>query len=194
MNIIKRLQKVIEDLKSSKEYRDAFVEEHINTGLPFQIHTLREQRKWTQKDLGIRASMAQETISRLEDPNYGKLTLQTLKRLASAFGVALMVRFVPFSELVEWELHLTPDSLKVQSFENESYFKEKSEREFRNLHRVPEQPSLDYSKITVAVKEGPQITAIYEQPMATRRAQEKTGGLSGLGALALEKHNEIIIN
>jgi len=181
MNIIKRLKKVIEDLKSSKEYRDAFVEEHIDTGVPFQIHTLREQRIWTQKDLGIHAGMAQETISRLEDPSYGKLTLKTLKRLASAFDVALMVRFVPFSELVEWELHLTPDSLKAQSFEEESYFKEKTDERLRILYEVPEQPSPDYSRLILGVREGSKISEIYEQPFSfQRKTQEPAHELMGL--------------
>ena len=71
--------------------------------------------------------MAQETISRLEDPNYGKLTLKTLKRLASAFEVGLMVRFVPFSELVEWELIIRTNSLEVLSFDEDSYFKAENE-------------------------------------------------------------------
>jgi transcriptional regulator with XRE-family HTH domain len=148
MNIIKRRQKIIEDLKD-KEYRDAFVTEHINTGVPFQIRALREQkgREWTQKELGIRTGMAQETISRVEDPNYGKLTLKTLKRLASAFDVALMVRFIPFSELVEWELHLAPDSLKALSFEDESYFKEERKEELINLPMEQEQHSLGDSNV-----------------------------------------------
>jgi len=128
MNIVKRKEKLISKLKN-KKYREAFVAELITTGIPFQIKALREQeqRKWTQKDLGDRCGIAQETISRLEDPNYGKLNLGTLKRLASAFDVALMVRFVPFSELVEWELNLSPKSLEILSFEQESYFKDKLE-------------------------------------------------------------------
>lgn len=144
MNIVKRRERIIEDLRD-KEYRDAFVTEHIDTGIPFQIRALREQGEWTQKDLANRTAMAQETISRVEDPNYGKLTLKTLKRLASAFDVALMVRFVPFSELVEWELHLTPDSLRALSFEEESYFKEKTKE---GLFLEQEQRSSDYSKVT----------------------------------------------
>ena len=120
MNIMKRRQKTIEDLKN-KEYRDAFSVEHIDTGIPFQIRVLREQkgREWTQKELGARAGMAQETISRIEDPNYGKLTLKTLKKLASAFDVALMVRFVPFSELVGWELSMTSTSMEAASFDED---------------------------------------------------------------------------
>jgi transcriptional regulator with XRE-family HTH domain len=117
-----RKRRIIEKLKD-REYRDAFAKEHIDTGIPFQIRALRKQqgRKWTQKQLGKRAGMAQETISRIEDPNYGKLTLETLKRLASAFDIGLMVRFVPFSELVDWEVSLTPTSLEAASFDKDFY-------------------------------------------------------------------------
>lgn len=127
MNIVKRKEKLITKLKN-KEYRDAFVAALIATGIPFQIETLRKQRKWNQKKLGELADMAQESISRLEDPNYGKLNLNTLKRLAAAFDIGLMVRFVPFSELVNWEINLSLESLEVSSFCSESYFKEQPER------------------------------------------------------------------
>jgi transcriptional regulator with XRE-family HTH domain len=126
MNTYKRKQRLSKELQD-KEYRDAFVIEHIDTGIPFQIRALREQRGLRQKDLEDCSGIAQETISRLEDPNYGKLTLTTLKRLASAFDVGLLVRFVPFSDLVEWELNLSPDSLKVLSFPKDPYFQEKEE-------------------------------------------------------------------
>lgn len=126
MNIVKRKEKLISKLQN-KEYRDAFVAELIATGIPFQIKTLREQRNWKQKELGNQANMAQESISRLEDPNYGKLTIKTLKRLASAFDIGLVVRFVSFSELVNWEINLSPESLEVLSFNEESYFRETKE-------------------------------------------------------------------
>ena len=123
MNISKRKNKLISKLKN-KEYRDAFLAELINTGIPFQIKALREQRNLTQKQLGDQTDMAQESISRLEDPNYGELNLKTLKRLASAFDVGLVVRYVPFSELVSWDINLSPESLGVLSFEQESYFQD----------------------------------------------------------------------
>lgn len=120
MNIGKRWKKLIELLKD-KEYRDAFVSEHIDTGLPFQIKALREKEEWSQEELGAKAGMKQERISALEDPNYGKFTLTTLKRLASAFDVALMVVFVPFSKLVDWESNLSPEVLQAVSFEKDNF-------------------------------------------------------------------------
>jgi len=140
MNTYKRKQRLLKELRD-KEYRDAFVAEHIDTGIPFQIRAIREQGGLSQAELGARAEMAQEAISRLEDPNYGKLTINTLKRLASAFDVGLIIRFVPFSDLVKWELNLSPDSLNAISFERDPYFQERGEVETvtadRNQSTVP---------------------------------------------------------
>lgn len=119
----KRKERLFEELKN-KEYRDAFVSELINTGIPFQIRALRKQREWTQKELSEKSGMKQERISVLEDPNYAKLSLSTLKRLASAFDIGLLVKFVPFSDLVKRELTLSPDSLKALSYDEEPYFKQ----------------------------------------------------------------------
>jgi len=114
-----RREQQIEALKD-KEYRDLYVAEHIRTGIAFQIRAMREDREWTQSELGQRAEgMAQETISLLEDPDYGRLTLRTLRRLASALDVALIVRFTPFSDLVDWMVNLTPQRLAPPSFDEE---------------------------------------------------------------------------
>lgn len=124
--MIKRKKNLIKQLKD-KEYRDAFVSEHIDTGIPFQIRALRKQRKWKQKDLADHAGKQQEQISRLENPNYASFTLTTLKELASVFDVGLIVRFAPISELVIWELVLTSESLEVASFDQDYYFQERPE-------------------------------------------------------------------
>ena len=117
--LIKRLR--------NKEHRDAFVSAYVDKTIPFQIRALRlsEERNWTQKELASRTGMKQERISVCENPNYGRFSLQTLKQIASAFDVALVVRFAPFSELTEWELNLSSESLEVENFEKEEYFKEK---------------------------------------------------------------------
>lgn len=84
------------------EYRHALVEEHLAVFLPFQLRAMREERGWTQGELGVRCGKAQEWICKLENPNYGRFSLQTLKTLARAFDVALEVRFRPFSYFVDW--------------------------------------------------------------------------------------------
>jgi transcriptional regulator with XRE-family HTH domain len=119
MKISKRL---ITELKN-KEYRDAFVSAHIDTGIPFQVRALREHRGLTQKELAERAGMKQERISAIENPNYkNAFTLATLKRLAYAFDIALIVRFAPISQLVDWELKLSSEALEAVSFDEDPYF------------------------------------------------------------------------
>jgi transcriptional regulator with XRE-family HTH domain len=110
----------------NKAYRDAFVAEQINTVLPFQIRAMRGDREWTQRELGERAEMKQEMISLLESLSYGRYTLRTLTRLASAFDVGLVVRFVSFSELINWATNLSPEHVSVPSFDNDPGLKESS--------------------------------------------------------------------
>lgn len=114
MNTDRRAQ-IVESLKD-KEARDAFVEAHIETGVSFQIRANRLSRELTQAELGSLADMKQTAISRLESPDHGLPKLETLTRLASAFDVALVVRFVPFSELLEWGESLGTRNLAVKSF------------------------------------------------------------------------------
>ena len=92
----------------------------VDTGLAFQIRALREKNGWTQAQLGERAGgKRQKVISDWENPNYGRYSLQSLKSLATAFDVGLMVRFVPFSELVHWNANLTPARIAPPSFKDE---------------------------------------------------------------------------
>jgi hypothetical protein len=79
--------------------------------------------------------MTPNNLTRLEDPAYGKQTLSSLKRIASALDVALVVRFVPFSQYVQWlsgtpyfDEGLRPEALAVPSFEEEE-----KRRAFENI-------------------------------------------------------------
>ncbi len=110
--------KLIAKLKD-KEYRDAYAVEHVTTSLPFQIRALREKREWTQGKLAKHAQTTQTAISRIEDPDYGKLSLNTLYKLAAAFDVALLVKFVPFSRLLSEFEDVSPEALEVEGFEDE---------------------------------------------------------------------------
>ena len=69
--------------------------------------------------------MSRSRISVMENPSYEKLTLTALKRIASAFDVALITRFVRFSDLVEWVSDLSPEKLEVPGFDNDSIAKSK---------------------------------------------------------------------
>jgi len=113
-----KCQQVWQSLQD-KEYREEYSSD-VGTGLAFQIRLLRERNGWTQERLAQLTNKRQETISQWENPNYGSYTLNSLKSLAVAFDIALLVKFAPFSELVEWNTSLTPERLAPPSFTEEN--------------------------------------------------------------------------
>jgi len=114
LEAIKRLWESLEDVG----YRRAYSAEQT-TGLAFQIRQLREKNGWTQERLAELTGKKVSTIARWEDPNGRGYTLNALNSLATAFDVALIVRFAPFSEMVEWIAGLTPERLAPPSFREE---------------------------------------------------------------------------
>jgi hypothetical protein len=70
--------------------------------------------------LGERAGIAQEVISRHENPGYSGLTLRTALRLAAALKVGLVMRFVPYSDVVDWAVNSTADDFLVPTLEQDT--------------------------------------------------------------------------
>ncbi len=98
------LPKLLEILKRGRKIRSQFVESHLNKSIAYQIRSLRDQEKWTQADFADKLGIKHpnNVSARLENPNYGKLTLSTLKQIAATCDVALVVWFVPFSRFLKW--------------------------------------------------------------------------------------------
>ena len=111
-------QKLFDKLQR-KAYRASYVGEHVRRGISYQIRALRDQREWNQGDLSRELGKPQSVVCRLEDPGYGKVTVQTLLEVASAFDVALQVRFVPFSTFLQQSRDVSPTSMKATSFNEE---------------------------------------------------------------------------
>jgi transcriptional regulator with XRE-family HTH domain len=114
-NLSKRL---FEKLKS-KSYRDAYVAEHVRTGISYQIRALRAQRGWSQKRLAEEMGKPQSVVSRLEDPDYGKVSIQTVLDGAAAFDVALLVQYISFPEFLRRTRDVSPEALRVDSFDEQ---------------------------------------------------------------------------
>lgn len=113
----------ISDKKSeklrNKAYRDAFVRARVKIGIPYQIRALREQRGWSQGELGAKARKPRNVISRLENPESSGNTIRTCLEMASAFDVALLVKFVSYSRFLKEFEDVSPDALEVPSFVND---------------------------------------------------------------------------
>jgi hypothetical protein len=93
----------------------------------------------------------------MESPGRG-LNLKTLKRVAAAFDVALIVRFVTFGELARWVESLAVGSLDVPSFDQELL-----EKTSANAAMTPETTWVD-ARIPLLVAEGISATTRIGRP------------------------------
>jgi transcriptional regulator with XRE-family HTH domain len=108
---------LLEEL-GNREYRQGFVEAHAQDTVAFQIRQLRKANGWEQRDLADKLGnpKLQPMISRYENPDYGRYSITTLLELAKVFDVALVVRFAPHSELVEWDWKCNASTLAPPSY------------------------------------------------------------------------------
>jgi transcriptional regulator with XRE-family HTH domain len=155
---------MLEDF-ADKDFRDAFVEENIKTGLALQIRALREKAQLSQPALAKMAGKTQSVISRLEDPNYGKFTIRTLLDLAQAFDVALLVKFVSFSKLVTEVKDLSPAALAVKP-----YNEERSSAEEIVLN----------TRATTAASPSPNANTLIDQGALAARSPRAASGLDDM--------------
>jgi transcriptional regulator with XRE-family HTH domain len=102
----------------NREYRRGFVEGLAKDTIAFQIRQLRKSKDWEQRDLAreLGNPKLQPMISRYENPDYGRYSITTLLELADVFDLALVVRFAPISELVEWDWQSTAQTLAPASY------------------------------------------------------------------------------
>lgn len=99
-----------------KQYRHGLIAAQIEVDLPLQLKALRKERGWSQPEMERRTGMKQSRFPLMERPGGASFTLDTLRRLAEAFDVALIVRFAPFGEFLDWSKDFNPETFTVPSF------------------------------------------------------------------------------
>ncbi len=94
MKNAKRFQDYLNEQLKDPSFRKGYEEEGVFVELAIQIARLRAQKGLSQGELARRLHTSQQTISRLENPSNGSLSLRTLIKLAHVLGKELKVQLV----------------------------------------------------------------------------------------------------
>ncbi len=114
---------LISKLLTDKNTRTAYIKAKVGVLVPSQIRALRLKSNLPrQADLAREAEMQQSRISMFETPGAANVTLETLARLAAIFKVGLIVKFVPFSEMLHWENTFSQDRFDVTRINHDQEF------------------------------------------------------------------------
>src|SRR5882672_6681318 len=115
----------ISRLLSSQKSRVAYIKAKLGVLVPAQIRSLRLKSTNPpmpyQRDLAQQTEMHQSRLSMFETPGTSNMTLETLSKVAAGLGVGVIVKFVPFSDMLRWENDFHPD-FDVMRIEEDTAF------------------------------------------------------------------------
>lgn len=113
-------------LRRDKRSRLSYIKAKLSVLVPSQIRALRLKSDMPrQADLAKEAKelgLYQSRISMMETPGEANITLETLAKVAAIFKVGLVVKFVPFSEMLRWENSFAQDTFNVTKVDNDLEF------------------------------------------------------------------------
>src|SRR4029079_16275249 len=95
--LLDRLRKLFQD----PEYRRSYAESFTNTLIAAQLKANRESRNLSQAELAELAGMKQSRISKIENVNYESWSIRTLRRIAQAMDLVLVVKLESFGNLLQ---------------------------------------------------------------------------------------------
>jgi transcriptional regulator with XRE-family HTH domain len=117
---------------SLEQYREGFKDENVRYAvaedflsayIAAQIKELRGDR--SQQEIADAIGTKQSGISRLENVNYSSWEVETLRKLARAFGVRLRISFEDFGTLLTEMDSFSKETLKRHSFKDDPIFNPK---------------------------------------------------------------------
>jgi transcriptional regulator with XRE-family HTH domain len=83
-----------------KAYRDGYLQSKVRGMIAYQIQALREKVGLNQTDFAEKIGKTQSVVSRLEDTEYGRVSVQTLLDIACRLDVALIVKFASYPDFL----------------------------------------------------------------------------------------------
>jgi transcriptional regulator with XRE-family HTH domain len=126
--------KLINRLISERDFRADYIRAKLDVLIPSQLRGLRRRDDLTQPQLAEMAGMKQARISAMETQGRVNFNRETLVRMAATYGVGLIVKFVPFSEMLEWENNYSQDSFNPSRLSNDVDFLRPATSTIRRRH------------------------------------------------------------
>ncbi len=103
---------------ADKAYRGSYVAHQTRQFLARQVRKLRGEK--SQSEFGELLGKPQSVVSRLEDPNYGKWTLQTLFDVATSLDRAVIVRIVDYPTFLRFTSDMTDAAARPEAYEQDA--------------------------------------------------------------------------
>ena len=103
-------------------YRHGYVDAFFNTVLAAQIKALREREGLTQAQLAESIGTVQSGVSTLENVNYSRWSVRTLRKLARRFDLALVVKVASFGAALSEIDAFSEATLSPPSFNDDPQF------------------------------------------------------------------------
>jgi transcriptional regulator with XRE-family HTH domain len=115
----------ISRLKNDRKSREAYVGAKLGILVPSQIRALRlKSNTPKQQALAKLTGIHQPRLSMLETAGAANVTLETLAEIAAIHKVGVIVKFVPYSEMLEWENNYSQDNFSVTPLDRDMAFLE----------------------------------------------------------------------
>jgi transcriptional regulator with XRE-family HTH domain len=90
---MKRFRDFLKEELKDKEFEKAYYEGIEKARIALEIIYFREKKGLTQSDLAKKIGTSQSAVARLEDPDYKSYSINTLRKIADALGLELVVSF-----------------------------------------------------------------------------------------------------
>jgi hypothetical protein len=159
-------QKIISRLIADRDFRADYIRAKLDVLIPSQLRALRMRENKTQPELAQMADMKQSRISAMETPGLVNFNRETLVRMAATHSVGMVIKFVPFSEMLEWENEYSQDSFDVVQLANDINFLQPARATRRRARRKRVLSSVRIGQMPIAASR-------YVIPVPGERAQLK---------------------
>jgi len=102
------------------EFRHVYASDQTLMRIAFLVRALRTQEghELSQEEFARAMSTTQSAVSRLEDPDYGRVTIATLLRAAAVFDLPLLVDFPEWPKWLAEMDDFSPVALKRSRFDH----------------------------------------------------------------------------